>query len=60
MNDPIYLIVGFGLTWAALLWYTLRVERRTRNASRVWKKEEAGGSGTAGAPPGTSGAPGAH
>lgn len=45
MNDPIYLVVGFGVTWAALLWYTVRVGRRIRRAAEVWKQE-----GTTGTP----------
>lgn len=57
MNDPIYLIVGFGMTWAALVWYTIRLERRTRNAVQVWNKERGATPETAGAPPGTSGTP---
>ncbi|MGH7542278.1 MAG: hypothetical protein ACRELC_14895 [Gemmatimonadota bacterium] len=47
MNDPIYLIVGFGLTWGALLWYAVRVARRIREAARVLKMSgsEPGASG---------------
>lgn len=57
MNDPIYLIVGFGITWASLLWYTVRVERRTRDAAEVWKKEVAAPSEARRAPQGPPSAP---
>ncbi len=33
MNNPFYLVVGFGITWAAFVWYTWRISRRTRAAA---------------------------
>ncbi len=33
MNNPLYLIVGFGLTWAILIWYAWRLQRRIQAAA---------------------------
>ena len=33
MNNPIYLIVGFGMTWGVLVWYAWRVSQRIRSAT---------------------------
>ncbi len=33
VNDPLFLIIGYGLTWAALAWYAVRLARRLRGAS---------------------------
>jgi len=32
VNNPLYLIVGFGLTWGILVWYTWRLQRRIQAA----------------------------
>jgi hypothetical protein len=29
VNNPLYLVAGFGLTWGALVWYAWRISRRT-------------------------------
>lgn len=33
MNNMAYLAVGFGITWAAFVWYAWRVSRRIRAAT---------------------------
>jgi CcmD family protein len=33
VNNPLYLVVGFGITWAAIVWYTWRISRRTHAAT---------------------------
>ncbi len=33
MNNPLYLVVGFGITWAAFAWYAWRISRRARAAA---------------------------
>ncbi len=33
VNNPMFLFIGYGLTWAALAWYAFRLARRLRSAS---------------------------
>ncbi len=33
MNNPLYLIAGFGLTWGVLVWYTWRLTRRIQSTA---------------------------
>ncbi len=45
MDNRGFVVVGYGLTWGALLWYAFRLESRGRSTARAVESLEAVGGG---------------
>jgi hypothetical protein len=45
MENRVFVIVGYGLTWGALLWYAFRLESRGRTTARAVESFEVAGGG---------------
>ena len=45
MENRGFVVVGYGLTWGALLWYAFRLESRGRTTARAVESFEVAGAG---------------
>ena len=45
MENRGFVVVGYGLTWGALLWYAFRLESRGRTTARAVESFEVAGTG---------------
>ena len=45
MENRGFVVVGYGLTWGALLWYAFRLESRGRTTARAVESFEDAGAG---------------
>lgn len=45
MENRGFVVVGYGLTWGALLWYAFRLESRGRTTARAVESFEVAGGG---------------